>query len=104
MSTDSPHILKAKRAPIAKKNGSDRAKPKKDKNRRTQDWAIVTSFNSKNTNTVKTVTLPTAKGHLTLSGTFNVFDLTGDERDLVFTIIDKMKAFEAVHPPEEKKP
>jgi hypothetical protein len=46
---------------------------------------------------MKTIALPGANGQLTLSGTFNVFDLSGDERELVFTIIDKMKEFEAAH-------
>ena len=52
---------------------------------------------------MKTVMLPGAGGDLTLSGTFNTFDLEGDERDLVFFIIDKMKAFEKAHPPEEEE-
>lgn len=42
---------------------------------------------------MKTVKLPTAGGSLTLSGSFNLFELAGDERQLVFDIIDKMKAF-----------
>jgi hypothetical protein len=50
---------------------------------------------------MKTVALPIAKGELTLSGTFSLFDLTGDERELVFAIIDKMKAFEAARDEEQ---
>ncbi len=46
---------------------------------------------------MKTIALPGANGQLTLSGTFNVFDLVGAERDLVFAIIDKMKAFQQEH-------
>jgi hypothetical protein len=42
----------------------------------------------------KTVELPDVGGELTVSGTFNFFDLSGAERELVFGIIDKMKAFE----------
>jgi len=43
---------------------------------------------------MKKVELPNAGGTLTLSGSFNTFDLDGDERTLVFAIIDKMKEFE----------
>ncbi|MEW5982953.1 MAG: DUF5343 domain-containing protein [Acidobacteriota bacterium] len=43
---------------------------------------------------MKTITLTKAGGSLTLSGAFNLFDLVDDERELVFTIIDKMKEFE----------
>jgi hypothetical protein len=43
---------------------------------------------------MKTVALPKAGGLLTLAGTFNMFDLSGKERDLVFAIIDLMKEFE----------
>lgn len=50
---------------------------------------------------MKTVALPAANGRLTLSGTFNMFDLAGDERELVFAIIDKMKEFETTHPAED---
>lgn len=43
---------------------------------------------------IKTVTLPEVGGTLTVSGTFNYFDLDGDERELVLGIIDQLKAFE----------
>jgi hypothetical protein len=33
-------------------------------------------------------------GQLTLSGTFNPFDLDGEDRKLVYDIIDLMKAYE----------
>jgi len=46
-------------------------------------------------NAMKTVTLPEVKGTLTISGTFNAFGLSGDERKLVYDIIDMMNAFEA---------
>ena len=42
-----------------------------------------------------TVELPGAKGTLTLSGRFNAFDLVGDERALVFALLDLMQDFEA---------
>ena len=44
---------------------------------------------------MKVVNLPHAGGSLTLSGTFNAFELAGKERQLVYDIIDKMKDFEA---------
>jgi len=44
---------------------------------------------------VKTLTLRGAGGELTLSGTFNAFDLDGAERKLVYDIIDLMKQYEA---------
>jgi hypothetical protein len=43
---------------------------------------------------MKTVALPQVKGTLTISGTFNAFGLSGDERKLVYDIIDMMNAFE----------
>jgi hypothetical protein len=45
------------------------------------------------------IQLPLAKGSLTLSGNFNAFDLIGDERALVFSLLDLMQDFEAKHTP-----
>lgn len=45
-------------------------------------------------NNIKTVTLPEVGGTLTVSGTFNFFDLDGAERELVLGIVDQLKAFE----------
>lgn len=42
---------------------------------------------------MRTVQLPRAGGSLTLSGDFNPFELSGDERTLVYDIIDKMNEF-----------
>lgn len=42
-----------------------------------------------------TINLPQAGETLTLSGTFTAFDLVGAERELVYSIMDKMKEFEA---------
>ncbi len=50
---------------------------------------------------MKTIELPNAGGSLTLSGTFNTFELAGDERALVFGVIDQMKAFEEKSSEEE---
>lgn len=44
-----------------------------------------------------TIQLPVAKGSLTLSGSFNAFELVGDERALVFALLDLMQDFEATH-------
>jgi hypothetical protein len=44
---------------------------------------------------MKTIQLPIAGGTLTVSGTFNPFDLIGLERKLVYDIIDKMNEFES---------
>jgi hypothetical protein len=43
---------------------------------------------------IKTVSLPNVGGTLTVSGTFNYFELEGDERELVLGIIDMLKSFE----------
>jgi hypothetical protein len=53
---------------------------------------------------MRTVRLPKVGGNLTLSGNFNAFDLDDDERELVFLIIDKMKAFEAKQTTEGGEP
>ena len=44
---------------------------------------------------MKAIELPMAGGSLTLSGRFNPFELVGDERELVFSIIDTMNGFES---------
>ena len=44
---------------------------------------------------MKEIELPNAGGKLTLSGTFNPFELTGNERELVFKITDSMSEFES---------
>lgn len=46
------------------------------------------------TTNIKTVSLPGVGGTLTISGTFNYFDLEGNERELVHGIIDLVKGFE----------
>jgi hypothetical protein len=45
-------------------------------------------------NAVKTIALRNTAGQLTLSGTFNAFELDGDERKLVYEIIDLMKKYD----------
>ncbi len=43
---------------------------------------------------MKTISLPGVEGSLSITGTFNAFQLKGDERELVFKIIDLMTAYE----------
>ncbi|MCY4661424.1 MAG: hypothetical protein OXF93_16695 [Acidobacteria bacterium] len=51
---------------------------------------------------MKVIQLRKAGGSLTLSGTFNPFELVGTERELVYSIIDLMKEFEdAAHKEEQ---
>ncbi len=42
--------------------------------------------------------IPLAGGELTLTGTFNPLELDGDERTLVFAVVDLLLAFERAHP------
>lgn len=46
-------------------------------------------------NAMKEISLPKVSGTLTISGTFNPFGLIGNERALVYKIIDLMTSFEA---------
>lgn len=46
---------------------------------------------------MKTISLPEVGGTLTVSGTFNYFELEGDEQELVLDIISKLKTFEKTH-------
>lgn len=52
-------------------------------------------------NAMKTIQLPGVGGSLTISGTFNPFGLMGEERTLVYEIIDKMNEFESKFAKEE---
>jgi hypothetical protein len=45
-------------------------------------------------NAMKTITLPKVNGSLSIAGTFNAFQLMGEERELVYKIIDLMTAYE----------
>ncbi len=42
----------------------------------------------------KTISLPNSNGQLSVTGNFNLFGLVGEERELVFGIIDKMSEYE----------
>lgn len=50
----------------------------------------------------KTIGLPRSGGTLTLSGNLNLFELVGAERDLVFALIDSMRAFEEAQKGDEE--
>lgn len=62
--------------------------------RRRRTQSAVNPAGQPTSNAVKTVSLRKTSGELTLSGTFNPFDLDGEERKLVYDIIDLMKKYE----------
>ena len=51
---------------------------------------------------MKTIALAVAGGTLTLNGTFNPFALVGYERELVYSIIDKMCDYESKAKPDSE--
>jgi hypothetical protein len=57
--------------------------------------------NENYSNAMKTVTLRLAGGELALSGTFNALELEGDERKLVYDIVDLMKKYERTGTPSD---
>ena len=67
---------------------------KRRRGRQTTHGELDENLQPRTGHAMTTIELPNAGGSLTLSGTFNMFELAGDERDLVFGVIDKMKAFE----------
>ena len=60
------------------------------------------SHESHNAN-FKTINLPEVGGTLTVSGTFNYFELEGEERDLVNSLIDLLKHFQKNHPDDNEE-
>jgi hypothetical protein len=52
---------------------------------------------------IKTISLPNVGGTLTVGGTFNYFELEGEERDLVLGIIDMLKKFEKAQGSEDEQ-
>lgn len=48
---------------------------------------------SEGSSAMKTIELPKVGGSLSIAGTFNAFELRGEERDLVYQIIDLMTAY-----------
>ncbi len=70
------------------KNGGSKSPKQKKK----QDDKLTESAPSRQA--MKTINLPEAKGELSVTGTFNPFELVGGERELVFGIIDLMEEYE----------
>jgi hypothetical protein len=69
------------------------------KTRRRRQQNVATPENQSNSpnppsSAMKMIQLPKAGGTLAITGTFNLFALGGEERELVFKIIDMMNAFE----------
>ena len=77
-------------APASNGEGQGSDQPPRRTRRRNATPATLPSVGGQ----IKTVSLPQVGGTLTVSGTFNYFDLEGDERELVLGIIDQLKAFE----------
>jgi hypothetical protein len=76
-----------------KGNGKVRRKPKQRAN------GIATGnppagSEGTSSNAMKTIDLPKVAGSLSITGTFNAFQLMGEERELVYKIIDLMNAYE----------
>lgn len=90
----------------ATEDGDTATKPNGSRPRRrkkTTNQATVPPVQSDNTGTaMKTIQLPKVGGTLTISGTFNAFGLVGEERTLVYDIIDKMNEFEKKIPGDVK--
>jgi hypothetical protein len=72
------------------------AAPRQRRRRRNSNSTVSDSPAEKppSGNAVKTVRLGEAGGTLTLSGTFNPLELDGEERKLVYDIVDLMKQYE----------
>jgi Family of unknown function (DUF5343) len=68
--------------------------PKVRRRKRGSESETKKSGNESYSNAMKTVTLRLAGGELALSGTFNALELEGDERKLVYDIVDLMKKYE----------
>ena len=67
-------------------------KPSKRKKKKDDDYTAPPSGSSRHA--MKTISLPGAAGELSITGNFNLFDLVGEERELVFGIIDRMNEHE----------
>jgi len=69
--------------------------PKQPRKKKRQNSApIPPALQGQTANAMKTIQLPGVGGTLTLSATFNPLQLKGDERALVYLIVDKMDEFE----------
>ena len=91
--TISPHITKPRRRSGAPKKANSSQPRTKKKSGSGEEPPTPTQ--DEQGAAMKVIELSGAGGKLTLSGTFNTFELEGDERELVFSIIDAMKKFES---------
>lgn len=80
------------RSSSAASNGDESGQTPKTRRRKTTAQAPQPP--SPTGNNFKTVELPEVGGSLTVSGTFNFFDLVGAERALVLGIIDELNKFQ----------
>ena len=78
-------------------NNNKNSSPKPPRRKKKQEAEHTTPMTS--TQAMKTIVLPDAKGELSVSGTFNPFELIGNERELVFGIIDLMEKYEKENKP-----
>ena len=92
--TISPHLTRRKPRRAKKTVESPRRPPRRDSSPKPKP---VESSHDKGAAALqyeKTIHLPDAKGTVTLSGTFNPFELVGRERDLVNKMVDDLTDFE----------
>jgi hypothetical protein len=75
-------------------NGDSSQSGKTAKIKKTETPLLATNGNAA---AFMSVTLPEVNGTLTVSGNFNMFGLAGDERTLVFSIIDSIRKFKQEH-------
>ena len=92
--TISPHLTRRKPRRAKKSVESSRRSPQPDTIPNPQPEESSGGNGGSPHQYEKTVRLPDAKGTVTLSGTFNPFELIGRERDLVNKIVDDLMAFE----------
>jgi hypothetical protein len=93
----SERITKGKRALPSNgtsKRSEGQARPKSVRQKLVPELDKVPQVHHEKGSALKTVSLPDVGGTLTLTGAFNVFELVGEERKLVFDLVDTMTAFE----------
>jgi hypothetical protein len=93
----SPLLLK-RAAPVRR----PRPKPQAPQRQTTPDDDDDDTDGQPDSAAMKTIALPQSGGTITLMGDINVFELVGAERELVFSLIDTMRKFEAAQ--EEGEP
>jgi len=87
----SPRLIRGKRVRTGRRNGASRTRRTTKDQHESKTHKQLPAGEAQ---AIRTIRLPGAGGSLTVSGTFNPFSLAGDERALVFSIIDKMDEFE----------